>query len=86
MPLRLHLLSRRVAALRLRPDDKPSRPAVGSDATCVVRYRYATTVPCLPSSARLPEQLLDQQELEGSRNGGVAGAPAPGQRGVGARP
>ena len=44
MPLRLHLLSRPAAALRLRPDDKPSRPAVGSDATRVMRDPYVATV------------------------------------------
>ena len=84
--LRLHLLARRADALRLRPDEKPSRPAVGSDATCVVRYRYATTVFVSYQCARLPVRLLHQQELEGSRNGAVAGAPAPGQRGAGALP
>ena len=51
-----------------------------------MRDPYAATVPCLSTSARLPERLLDQQELEGSRNGAVAGAPAPGQRGAGALP
>ena len=49
-----------------------------------MRDPYAATVPCLPTSTRLPELLLDQQELEGSRKGAVGGAPAPGQRGAGA--
>ena len=86
MPLRLHLLSWRAAALRLRPDDKPSRPAVGSDATCVVRYRYATTVSVSVPVRAAPVRLLHQQGLEGSRNGAVGGAPVPGQRGAGALP
>ena len=51
-----------------------------------MRDPYAATVSCLPTSTRLPVRLLDQQELEGSRNGAVASAPVPGQRGAGALP
>ena len=78
IPLRLHLLSRRAAALRLRPDDKPSRPPVGPDATQVPRDPCRATVPSARTSARLPERLLDQQELDGSRKGAVGGAPTRG--------
>ena len=34
-----------------------------------MRDPYSATVPCLPTSTRLPVRLLDQQELEGSRKG-----------------
>ena len=51
-----------------------------------MRDPYAATVPCLPTSTRLPVRLLDQQELEGSRKGAVEGAPTRGQRGAGALP
>ena len=51
-----------------------------------MRDPYAATVPCLPTSTRLPVRLLDQQELEGSRKGAVEGAPTRGQRGEGALP